>query len=42
MARRRSGQNKQLAVIEHARLAYKWAIDYGIAKEQAGARVGIA
>ena len=30
-------QNKQLAVIEHARLAYKWAIDYGIAKEQARA-----
>lgn len=30
-------QNKQLALIEHSRLTYKWAIDNGIAKEQARA-----
>lgn len=29
--------NKQLAVIETAKMAYKWAIDNGIAKEQARA-----
>ena len=30
-------ENEQLAVIERAKRAYKWAIDYGIAKEQARA-----
>ena len=30
-------QNKQLAVIETAKLAYNWAIENGIAKEQARA-----
>ena len=32
-----SWENKQLAVIETAQLAYKWALDNGIAKEQARA-----
>lgn len=30
-------ENEQLAVIERAKRAYKWAIDHGIAKEQARA-----
>ena len=30
-------ENKQLAIIETAQLAYKWALDNGIAKEQARA-----
>jgi thymidylate synthase (FAD) len=30
-------ENEQLAVIERAKQAYKWAIDHGIAKEQARA-----
>lgn len=30
-------QNKQLAVIETSKLAYQWALDNGIAKEQARA-----
>ena len=30
-------ENKQLAIIETAQLAYKWALDRGIAKEQARA-----